>query len=151
MYADNKKAYVIDVLKIDSEGSDPLILQGAMAVLDVMTVRLLIFEYHSNCPWPLFSLQKIVRDLSKMSYMCYFVGRGGNWPLSDGFWNDAYEFYRWANVGVLKNDIWSSVLHSQIITRAYAEAYIKLYHKNIHPTFQNNRSTATKMMACSHT
>jgi hypothetical protein len=144
-----KKAYVIDVLKIDAEGSDPLVLQGAMSVLEAMTVRLLMFEYHQNCPWVLFSLKKIVDDLSKIGYMCYFVGQSGNWPLSDRFWNDAYEFHRWANVAcVLRNDIWSSVWQSQIITRAHAEAYGK-HNKDIHPEFRDNPSTATKILACS--
>ncbi|CAF4471132.1 unnamed protein product, partial [Rotaria sp. Silwood2] len=42
---------MIDVLKIDTEGFDPLVLKGAQLILKRQQVRLLIFEHHDIGAW----------------------------------------------------------------------------------------------------
>jgi hypothetical protein len=67
---------IVDVLLIDTEGSDPLVLQGAAHLLRSKLVRIVVFEYHQKCPWPLFPLKDVIEDLHRSSYTCYFDGQG---------------------------------------------------------------------------
>lgn len=143
-----KKQFVIDILKIDTEGNDPLVLQGAMSILREMTVRILQFEYHQDCPWPKYELKTIMKSLWKHGYSCFFAGSSGLWPISGHYWVDDYEFHRWANVVcVRRGDIWADIMHSQRISTAYAKICTKL-HNSVHRDFVNNPSRASKMEKC---
>lgn len=74
---------LIDFLLIDTEGNDPRVLQGAKELLRHRLVRVVEFEYHEFCPWPLYSLQKVVHELYQVgSYVCYIAGQGRLWRMT---------------------------------------------------------------------
>ena len=87
----------IDVLKIDTEGFDPLTIEGAAGVLHRHQVRLLIFEYHSIGVWVTLSLERMIADLEKKAYYCYQLGRTGIFRLT-GCWSSKFETKAWSNV-----------------------------------------------------
>jgi hypothetical protein len=87
---------IVDILQIDTEGNDGLVLQGARHTLKAKGCRVLIFEYHGNCPWPLVTLEYTIKYLDDFGYDCFFAGRR-LWPLTD-CWDPLYEFLRWSNV-----------------------------------------------------
>jgi hypothetical protein len=97
----------IDILLIDAEGYDAEILLGATRLISKGLVRLLIFEYHSTCPWPRYDiynyfmhflwsiyaflmllnysyrLETIVKRLSKYQYDCFIDGNSGLYPINN--------------------------------------------------------------------
>lgn len=87
----------IDLLKIDTEGFDPLVLQGASAVLRRHQVRLLLFEYHGIGMWRTIHLHQVVTDLDERGYICYQIGRTGLFRLT-GCWSTKFEMKKWSNV-----------------------------------------------------
>jgi hypothetical protein len=100
----------VDILMIDTEGSDALVLEGGSKTLANRLVRLLIFEYHGYCPWPLTTLHEVVKTLHSYGYVCYFEGQNRLWRLS-GCWSSLYEFYAWANVICVDHqDPWAAIL-----------------------------------------
>jgi FkbM family methyltransferase len=93
----NRITRQIDLLKIDTEGFDPLVLQGADTVLRRHQVRLLLFEYHGIGMWQTIRLQQVVTDLDERGYICYQIGRTGLFRLT-GCWSEMFEMKRWSNV-----------------------------------------------------
>jgi hypothetical protein len=124
-HIDEVKAYFskhlkVDILKIDAEGHDALVVKGAMKALREKRIRLLIFEYHARCPWPLISLEKVVRDLYERGYDCYYMGTstgGGLWRLSDTCWDPLYELYKWSNVACVDmQDKWYEAIKNRQVS-----------------------------------
>lgn len=62
------------LLKIDTEGFDPLVLKGAQATLAAHKVTLLQFEYHGINMWKSHSLESVTEWLDTLSYTCYYDG-----------------------------------------------------------------------------
>ena len=87
----------IDLLKIDTEGFDPLVLHGADAILRRHQVRLLLFEYHGVGQWRTTSLFQVITDLDEKGYICYQIGRTGLFRLT-GCWSSKFETKSWSNV-----------------------------------------------------
>jgi len=54
---------MIDVLKIDTEGYDPLVLTGADLILKRQQIRLLIFEHHRIGFWTSIHLRDVIENL----------------------------------------------------------------------------------------
>lgn len=107
--------YILDILQVDTEGSDALLLDGAMNTLRAGMVRVLIFEYHENCPWAMTSLKKKINQLAELEYDCYFEGTKRVWKLT-GCWDPLYEIYGWANViCVRRGDVWHNVLEEDFV------------------------------------
>ena len=88
----------IDILGIDTEGNDPLVLDGARDTLASGIVRYLEFEYHFQGAWATTRLGDVVQRLDGLGFVCYWIGRGRLWRIS-GCWHPAYEFHHWSNVG----------------------------------------------------
>ncbi len=65
----------IHVLKIDTEGHDPLVIQGASGLLSRQAVDILLFEYHGKGPWLNTRLKTVVEELDAFGYTCFFEGR----------------------------------------------------------------------------
>ena len=107
----------IDILQIDSEGSDALIIRGAKGLLAQQRIRLLRFEYHEVPPWNTLLLKDTIADLHAMQYACYFEGQGRLWPISGTCWNDRYEFHQWSNVACFAvRDSWLQAMASFVVT-----------------------------------
>lgn len=107
---------IVDILLIDAEGSDAEVIRSADISLRNGLIRMLVFEYHSECPWGRTSLKAVVGRLSAASYSydCYFEGTGRLWKLTDGCWHDLYEIRQWSNVMcLLRGDIWHTIAEAQ--------------------------------------
>jgi hypothetical protein len=106
----NGKESRVDILMIDTEGYDPLVLAGGESTLSNRLVRLLIFEYHGDCPWPLTALHDVTKKLHSYGYVCYFEGQNRLWRLS-GCWSPLYECHAWSNVLCVDHqDPWAEIL-----------------------------------------
>ena len=75
---------LIDMLLIDTEGNDPLVIEGASDTLGRGLVRCLVFEYHNRGFWRETFLQHVTQSLEQYGYLCYFSVMGALWPLNQG-------------------------------------------------------------------
>ncbi|WIA15607.1 hypothetical protein OEZ85_002234 [Tetradesmus obliquus] len=106
------------LLKIDTEGFDVLVLQGARKALASHKVDILQFEYHGIGVWgtsPEFTLKAVVKDLELLGYICYFEGK--LLTRLTGCWSDAFEVKGWSNVVCV-----TSTKPVQAVLRAYSLA-----------------------------
>ncbi|CAF1404665.1 unnamed protein product [Adineta ricciae] len=95
---------MIDVLKIDTEGHDPLVLKGAELTLKQQQVRLLIFEHHEVGLWKYIHLRDVIENLDLKGYTCYMFGRTGLIRITR-CWSSILNKKRWSNVlCVVRND-----------------------------------------------
>ena len=78
------KSEIVDILLIDTEGNDPLAINGTLKALQGQRVRLMIFEYHDIGMWQTISLKSVVELLGSMAYQCYMSGRGALFPINNG-------------------------------------------------------------------
>lgn len=87
----------VELLKIDTEGFDPLVLQGAHRTLTEGRATMLQFEYHHLRAWSHTSLKSVVQDLEILGYTCYFDGSPTLLRITN-LWVDSLEFRDWSNV-----------------------------------------------------
>jgi hypothetical protein len=115
----------VDILMIDAEGSDALVLEGAVATLSQRFIRLLIFEYHGECPWPVTSLHRVLQTLYQQGgYVCYYEGQNRLWRLT-GCWSSLYEIYTWSNVVCIHpSDRWYPILEGYRVTAREAKIFL---------------------------
>ena len=85
------------LLKVDTEGFDPLVLSGARGLLSRGVPDLLLFEYHGKGAWLDTSLRVVALDLAASGYACYFDGDPVLTRVT-GCWHDALEVRDWSNV-----------------------------------------------------
>ena len=64
----------IDYLKIDVEGFDKFVLDGARNVLKDQKVKRLQFEYHASGEWGKQSLKDVISMFHNYSYTCFWIG-----------------------------------------------------------------------------
>ncbi|CAF3538156.1 unnamed protein product [Rotaria socialis] len=83
--------------KIETEGFDPLVIQGAENILNRHQVRLFLFEYHGIHMWRTTTLYHVINDLGHKGYLCYRIGQTGIFRLT-GCWSSSFEIKRWSNV-----------------------------------------------------
>ena len=76
------KVSYVDILAINTKGSDPLVLASAMKTLKQNRIRMLMFEYHPDGAWGKTSLYHWVSVLRSISYVCYFAGNRRLWRLT---------------------------------------------------------------------
>ncbi|KAJ9531514.1 hypothetical protein QJQ45_015021 [Haematococcus lacustris] len=95
------------LLKIDTEGWDGLVLQGASGALerkvsltqpDLTLVDFIIFEYNSVGKWRTTLLADVVTWMEQKGYACYFDSQPDIFKLSAGCWLPGYEVHQWSNV-----------------------------------------------------
>ncbi|CAF3635852.1 unnamed protein product [Adineta steineri] len=95
---------IIDILKIDTEGYDPLVLTGANLIFKRQQIRLLIFEHHHVGFWASIHLRDVVENLDSKGYTCYMFGKTGLIRITR-CWSSLFAEKRWSNVlCVLRND-----------------------------------------------
>ena len=96
--------WVIDVATIDTEGHDPLVLEGMSAMLKEKRITLLEFEYHSKGFWSPYhresrTLRQVTAMLEQMGYRCYLEGPPSLYlPITQGCWRPRFERHKWSNV-----------------------------------------------------
>jgi len=85
----------IDFLKIDTEGAEVAILQGAMQLLRNQRIQYIQFEYGGTYYDAHTTLQEAYRLLSSCNYQIYRIVSDGLIHISQ--WRDALENYRYSN------------------------------------------------------
>ncbi|CAM2713258.1 unnamed protein product [Rotaria socialis] len=88
-FADKNNLSKVDILKIDTEGYEPLVFRGAQRLLKEHRIRLFIFEYLADGVWRNTSLEIEIAKLAKLDYVCYMVGKTGVIRVSK-CWNDKF-------------------------------------------------------------
>ena len=82
------------LLKIDTEGFDPAVLQGARRLLSLQVPSVVLFEYHNKQAWAATSLRDVAFNLAASGYACYFDGDPTLTRIS-GCWHDSLEIKNW--------------------------------------------------------
>jgi FkbM family methyltransferase len=93
----NKIKQQIDLLKIDTEGADPLVLQGAKKLLSQQQIRMLIFENQGVGAWGENSLLQVIESLNTNGFTCYMLGKTGIARLTN-CWSPIFDVRKWSNV-----------------------------------------------------
>jgi len=102
----------IDFLHIDTEGYDPLVLNGAASLLQSQKIRVLEFEYHGKGPWLGTLLRDVVDQLRAYGYTCFFEGSSGAFTPLLPQCGLLYEFHKWSNLVCSHDQSVLSVLKS---------------------------------------
>ena len=88
----------IAILKIDTEGFDPNVINGAMTTLEQGKADIVAFEYHGIGLWVDTSLESVVVSLDLLGYACYLDGSPTLTRLDAQCWHADYEYKSWSNV-----------------------------------------------------
>ncbi|KAL6759322.1 hypothetical protein V8C86DRAFT_1328560 [Haematococcus lacustris] len=101
------------LLKIDTEGWDGLVLQGASGALERKLVDFIIFEYHNVGKWRTTLLADVVTWMEQKGYACYFDSQPDIFKLSAGCWLPGYEVHQWSNVACGRAGHWPESILDQ--------------------------------------
>jgi FkbM family methyltransferase len=93
----NKIKQQIDLIKIDTEGADPLVLQGAKNLFSQEQIRMLIFENHRVGAWGKTNLLDVIESLNNKGFTCYMLGKTGMIRLTN-CWSAVFDVKRWSNI-----------------------------------------------------
>lgn len=94
----------INYLKIDTEGFDSLVVDGALSALRQGKIDMLSYEYHEIGMWGRTSLQAVTQKLDDVGYDSYFIGDFHLYKMSNGCWDDVFEIRKWSNVLAVRRD-----------------------------------------------
>ena len=83
---------IVDVLKIDAEGHDPMVLYGASHTLRTRQVKLLFFEHGLFPSWVSIRLKSVIALLEDAGYACYLGGEVAMVRLT-GCWRDEWDLF----------------------------------------------------------
>lgn len=86
----------IDYLKIDAEGFDKFVLDGARNVLKDRKVKRLQFEYHASGEWGKQSLRDVILMFRNDSYTCFWIGNRGH--ITKVSIPCIHNFKKWSNI-----------------------------------------------------
>jgi len=118
-----EKLDFVDVIKIDTEGYDAFVIQGAKETLKAHKTLLLLFEYHFV--WhPPTSLKQTTAELQEWGYVCYLEGQRGLLKLTHGCWSEQLEIRSWSNVWCL-----STRHRAGLAIAAAFDNYVLVWHK----------------------
>jgi hypothetical protein len=99
--AQHKIEYVW-LLKIDTEGFDPLVLEGARQTLAEKRVSVLQFEYSDYNMWQdVYKLEPVAKQLDQYGYDCYITAGTSNVRIT-GCWHPGLD---------LKSEYWTARVH----------------------------------------
>ena len=93
---------IVDVLKVDAEGADRDVLDGAESLLAANRIRVVLFEYGhgwlaGQSDTSAANLETTVKWLDGLGYDVYLVG-DVLLPLHGGCWFAELETWAWSNV-----------------------------------------------------
>lgn len=95
----------MDVLKIDTEGNDPMVIIGALNSLAHLKPRYLQFENHGVGRWATFQLKDVIDMLDTLSYECFWATNSGKLIRITMCWSDEYSKIKtWSNVACHHRD-----------------------------------------------
>jgi FkbM family methyltransferase len=113
--AENKLEYA-SMVKIDTEGHDPVIVRDMYPLLRQHKIDTVLFEYHGIGAWTQTTLQKIVHELNQLGYDSFMMGDFVLYKLN-GCWREEYEFKFWSNVFVMRRGL----EHAPDLVREYSK------------------------------
>lgn len=93
----------VDYMKVDTEGYDPAVLQGAHRSLAGQRIGVLQFEHHGHNLWQHVNLRDVVAQMKDHGYVCYYDGQPTLARLTD-CWDAFYELKQWSNVVCVAGD-----------------------------------------------
>lgn len=105
------------LVKIDTEGHDPIILRAMEPVLAAKLVDMVVFEFHHLEGWKTTTLEEVVAWLEALDYDSYLIGDFRLYKLSSGCWRSGYGTKYWSNVLVMRRGL------------TYGDALLKEYHR----------------------
>jgi FkbM family methyltransferase len=90
---------------IDTEGWEPLVLEGMRRALMAHRIMFIEFEFNHKT-WPRSapagerrSLGGTIGWMHDLGYECFMIaGQRGTWPISGSCWNSTYNKHGWSNV-----------------------------------------------------
>ena len=89
----------VDVLKIDTEGNDPLVINGAVHTLAHMKPGYVQFENHGVGRWKSWRLKDVIDLLDHVSYECFWATNSGRLIRLSACWSSDYDKEKtWSNV-----------------------------------------------------
>lgn len=96
-----KSGFTIHLLKIDVEGYDPWVLQGATRLLLRKQIKFITFEF--NLPlWKRarhgIRLDATVAELYSHGMLCFIITRAGLVPAYGDWWQESFSAVVWANL-----------------------------------------------------
>ena len=101
-YAKEHNITKIDLLKIDVEGHETKVIEGASGLIEKRLIKCIQFEYNNNWEAAGFKLEDIFNMLSKYDYKFYRLAVWGKIPVKR--FNKKLENYKHSNyVAILKN------------------------------------------------
>ena len=113
----------INFLKIDTEGSELDVLQGAKAMLRSRTIDVVQFEYGGTFLDAGIALKQIFRFLTGFGYRMFRIIPKGLIHISE--WRDALETYRYANyIAIAAGEVPRRVHECLNCSRAYEAVYV---------------------------
>ena len=104
-----------DVLKMDAQGFDPLLLQGAAATLQAQRPAIVQFRYGYSGAWGQTTLHDTVHQMHQYGYVCYLDGSPTMTRLT-GCWHPSFEY-----------KMWGHVVCARMVDSALIQALNKLY------------------------
>ncbi|CAF0900028.1 unnamed protein product [Adineta ricciae] len=109
-FADKYNLSVVDIIKIDTEGFEPLVFQGAQRLLQQHRIRLFIFEHLKKAAWLNTTLQMETSKFTQLGYVCYIIGKDGVIRISK-CWNDEFDVQH-SNILCVSSkdtDLWNNI------------------------------------------
>jgi FkbM family methyltransferase len=95
----------MDVLKIDTEGNDPMVIIGALRSLAYLKPRYLQFENHGVGRWATFLLKDVIDILDSLSYECFWATNSGKLIRITMCWSEEYsKIKNWSNIACHHRD-----------------------------------------------
>ena len=86
------------MLKIDTEGFDPLVLEGAVGALHGQRIASVMFEYHALNHWKATDLANVVERMREAEYTCYLLTRDDTLVLLTRCSHAGEQKWWWGNV-----------------------------------------------------
>lgn len=101
-YIDENKILKVDFLKIDVEGHETKVIDGAYDSLKQKKIKCIQFEYNNNWLAAGFTLEKVFNELAALNFKFFRLAIWGKIPISR--FSSKHENYKHANYIALLNE-----------------------------------------------
>ena len=144
-YTQERDIQRVHWLSIDTEGHDPLVLEGTRNLLAAGAVDVLEFEYHHKGYWNTSTpaghhLHEVLQSLRRLHYRCFWQGNrdvdGCVAQASPPCWEPTFEHHKWSNlVCAHEKTKESGVLHELIRLASECAQRASLFDAAYHARF----------------
>ena len=112
----------LHVLKIDTEGNDPLVLLGAINTLVQLKPSYLQFENHQVGRWMNWQLKDVIDLLDNLSYDCFWPTKSGTLIKMTSCWSREYNMkVGWSNVACHHRDdpLLAQIMNTHLLSEMF--------------------------------